>query len=56
MTAPMPVLPVQAVARLGHHTVIDVRTPGEYASGHVPGAHNIPLGDVRTALTALGRR
>lgn len=23
--------------------VIDVRTPGEYASGHVPGAVNIPM-------------
>ncbi|MEV0786925.1 rhodanese-like domain-containing protein [Streptomyces sp. NPDC050423] len=53
MTAPIPVLPVQAAARLGHYTVIDVRTPGEYASGHVPGAHNIPLGDVRSALPEL---
>ncbi|MFJ2707042.1 rhodanese-like domain-containing protein [Streptomyces sp. NPDC087428] len=53
MTTPIPVLPAQAAARLGHYTVIDVRTPGEYASGHVPGAHNIPLGDVRTALPEL---
>lgn len=25
--------------------VIDVRSPGEYAAGHIPGAHNIPLFD-----------
>ncbi|MCD9880766.1 rhodanese-like domain-containing protein [Streptomyces guryensis] len=31
-------------------TVIDVRTPGEYASGHLPGALNIPLDQVRRAL------
>ena len=23
--------------------LIDVRTPGEFAAGHVPGAYNIPL-------------
>ena len=27
-------------------TLIDVRQPDEYASGHVPGARLIPLGDV----------
>ena len=31
-------------------TVIDVRTPGEYASGHLPGALNIPLDQLRRAL------
>ncbi|MCB0764198.1 MAG: tRNA 2-selenouridine(34) synthase MnmH [Flavobacteriales bacterium] len=25
------------------HPVIDVRSPGEFAQGHVPGAHNVPL-------------
>lgn len=25
------------------HTLVDVRTPGEYISGHLPGALNIPL-------------
>ncbi|GAA2080096.1 rhodanese-like domain-containing protein [Streptomyces albiaxialis] len=30
-------------ARRAELTLIDVRTPGEYAGGHVPGAHNIPL-------------
>jgi len=26
-------------------TVVDVRSPGEFASGHIPGAYNIPLFD-----------
>jgi phage shock protein E len=30
--------------------VIDVRTPQEFAGGHVPGALNIPLGELRTEL------
>ena len=25
--------------------VVDVRSPGEYATGHIPGAENIPLFD-----------
>ncbi|MFH8347765.1 rhodanese-like domain-containing protein [Streptomyces sp. NPDC018045] len=45
--------PDQAAARLSAYTVIDVRTPGEYAAGHLPGAHNIPLGHLATALPAL---
>jgi rhodanese-related sulfurtransferase len=53
MTTPAPVLPAQAAARIGHYTVIDVRTPGEYSSGHVPGAHNIPLDHLSTAIPAL---
>ncbi|MEW1777316.1 rhodanese-like domain-containing protein [Streptomyces sp. NPDC086777] len=52
--APNPDLtPDQALARLPLLTVVDVRTPGEYAAGHVPGAHNIPLDDLRRALPAL---
>jgi rhodanese-related sulfurtransferase len=27
--------------------LIDVRNPGEFAQGHVPGAHNIPLEELR---------
>ena len=30
--------------------VIDVRNPGEFNSGHVPGALNIPLGDLSSEL------
>ncbi|UYQ60350.1 rhodanese-like domain-containing protein [Streptomyces peucetius] len=53
MTTPTGLAPAQARARLHELTVIDVRTPGEYASGHLPGAHNVPLDHLRTALPAL---
>ncbi|MGW5171695.1 rhodanese-like domain-containing protein [Streptomyces nodosus] len=54
----IPVTPVtlgidQARSRLHELTVIDVRTPGEYASGHLPGALNIPLDSLRRALTEI---
>lgn len=44
----------QARGRLAELTVIDVRTPGEYASGHLPGALNIPLDRLPRALSVLG--
>ncbi|MER6611921.1 rhodanese-like domain-containing protein [Streptomyces xantholiticus] len=53
MTTPTALAPAQARARLHELTVIDVRTPGEYASGHLPGAHNIPLDHLEAALPAL---
>ncbi|MFR9676516.1 rhodanese-like domain-containing protein [Streptomyces sp. TR06-5] len=53
MPAPSTILPAQAAPRLAEYTVIDVRTPGEYASGHVPGALNIPLDELPSALAAL---
>ncbi|MDJ1134354.1 rhodanese-like domain-containing protein [Streptomyces iconiensis] len=40
-------------ARRPEFTVIDVRTPGEYASGHIPGAHNVPLDRLGEAVSAL---
>jgi rhodanese-related sulfurtransferase len=43
----------QARDRLHELTVIDVRTPGEYAAGHLPGAHNIPLDHLDAALPSL---
>ncbi|MFE2078290.1 rhodanese-like domain-containing protein [Streptomyces misionensis] len=45
--------PRQAQSRLHEFTVIDVRTPGEYAGGHVPGALNIPLDQLDRALPDL---
>ncbi|MEU5975596.1 rhodanese-like domain-containing protein [Streptomyces sp. NPDC047315] len=49
-----------AHARLSELAVVDVRTPGEYASGHLPGAVNVPLDQLRRALPELtgaaGRR
>ncbi|MEU0372702.1 rhodanese-like domain-containing protein [Streptomyces sp. NPDC006283] len=53
MTTHTALAPAQARARLHELTVIDVRTPGEYASGHLPGAHNIPLDHLDAALPAL---
>ncbi|MFE7813922.1 rhodanese-like domain-containing protein [Streptomyces sp. NPDC057433] len=50
MTAPTTVDPRQARSRLHELTVIDVRTPGEYAGGHIPGALNIPLDQLDRAL------
>ncbi|MEO8217605.1 MAG: rhodanese-like domain-containing protein [Acidobacteriota bacterium] len=35
--------------------IIDVRAPGEYASGHVPGSKNIPLPQLEQQLTLLDR-
>ncbi|MCX4510653.1 rhodanese-like domain-containing protein [Streptomyces sp. NBC_01619] len=45
--------PDQVRPRLDDLTVIDVRTPAEYASGHLPGALNIPLDLLPTALPAI---
>lgn len=47
------VRPAQAAGRLSAYTVVDVRTPGEYAAGHLPGAHNVPLGHLARALPAI---
>ncbi|MEV7791733.1 rhodanese-like domain-containing protein [Streptomyces sp. NPDC087512] len=53
MTTPTTVDPRQAHSRLHEFTVVDVRTPGEYAGGHLPGALNVPLDQLRRALPAL---
>ncbi|MFF9349443.1 rhodanese-like domain-containing protein [Streptomyces sp. NPDC014734] len=53
MTSPVSLSPAQASARLAEFTVVDVRAPGEYASGHVPGALNIPLDRLPEAVAAL---
>ncbi len=39
--------------REGLVTVIDVRPPEEYASGHLPGAINIPLSELESQLERL---
>jgi rhodanese-related sulfurtransferase len=53
MTTPAALSPAQVVGRLGEFTVVDVRSPGEYAGGHLPGAHNIPLDRIDEAADAL---
>lgn len=34
--------------------LVDVRTPQEFASGHLPGAINIPHGEIVRGIAALG--
>ncbi|MFD7446763.1 rhodanese-like domain-containing protein [Streptomyces sp. NPDC059909] len=53
MTTPTALTPDQAASRLGEFTVVDVRTPAEYATGHLPGAHNVPLDRLDEAGGAL---
>jgi rhodanese-related sulfurtransferase len=51
------VSPAELAARLGTEgapLILDVRSPGEYASGHVPGALNIPHGELAARLGELG--
>lgn len=45
--------PQQAAGRLEDYTVIDVRARGEYAVGHLPGAHSVPLDHLSAAAPTL---
>ena len=36
--------------------VLDVRTPGEFAQGHVPGAVNVPVQELEARLSELDAR
>jgi glyoxylase-like metal-dependent hydrolase (beta-lactamase superfamily II)/rhodanese-related sulfurtransferase len=42
-------------ARLADATVIDVREPGEFVNGHVPGAVNLPQAELATRLHEVPR-
>jgi rhodanese-related sulfurtransferase len=53
LTDPVALGADQARTRLHELTVIDVRTPAEYAAGHLPGALNVPLDHVRRALPEI---
>ena len=35
--------------------IIDVRSPGEFKSGHIPGSINIPLQDIQRASSKLSK-
>lgn len=39
----------------GDRVLLDVRTPGEYAAGHIPGAVNVPVDELRGRLGELPR-
>jgi len=47
----------KAVGMLDARTVIDVRTPAEYAAGHIAGAQNIDVeaGDFASKIAALDK-
>ena len=36
--------------------IVDVRTPGEFRNGHIKGAINIPLDEVKSRATALKKK
>ncbi|MEW6430285.1 MAG: rhodanese-like domain-containing protein [Myxococcota bacterium] len=36
--------------------LVDVRTPGEYSAGHLPGAVNVPLQELGARLKTLGAK
>lgn len=39
----------------GGALVVDVRTPSEFASGHIPSAVNVPLDQLQTAAASWGK-
>lgn len=39
----------------GEVRIVDVRTPGEYASGHIPGAENVPVDTVPQAAAGWSK-
>ncbi len=44
-----------AAAAERNATVLDVREPDEYAEGHIPGAVNIPMGQLTRRLSEIDR-
>ncbi|MCX5192354.1 rhodanese-like domain-containing protein [Streptomyces sp. NBC_00249] len=53
MSVPAALSVSEAFPRRHELTVVDVRTPGEFASGHLPDAVNIPLDRIGRALPDL---
>lgn len=44
---------VKDVLKSGQATIIDVRTPAEFAGGHVAGSINIPLNEIANRLPEI---
>ena len=57
MSDTTPEIAVDRLAReqAGGATVVDVREPGEYVAGHVPGTTLIPMGQLSSRLAELDR-
>ncbi|MFD0375665.1 rhodanese-like domain-containing protein [Streptomyces sp. NPDC127112] len=53
MTVPRSIGVAEAQPRLGELTVVDVRTPGEFATGHLPDALNVPLDRLAESVPEL---
>jgi rhodanese-related sulfurtransferase len=55
-SAPVPEIGIEELARRSEAAVVlDVREAAEYATGHVPGAINLPQADLATRLDELPR-
>jgi rhodanese-related sulfurtransferase/DNA-binding transcriptional ArsR family regulator len=50
---PVPAKELMQRARKGLVTVLDVRPPEEYASGHIPGAINVPVAELKKRLNEI---
>jgi rhodanese-related sulfurtransferase len=57
MSQNTPEIDIEKLARSGEEgaTVIDVREPGEYVAGHIPGATPVPMGHLPSRLGELDR-
>jgi rhodanese-related sulfurtransferase/DNA-binding HxlR family transcriptional regulator len=53
---PVPAPELLERAKKGLVTVLDVRPPEEFAAGHLPGAVNIPIGELSRRLAELPKR
>lgn len=53
---PVPATVLLERAKNGLVTVLDVRPAEEYAAGHIPGAINVPLEKLQSALSRLPKR
>ncbi|HCH65165.1 MAG: sulfurtransferase [Deltaproteobacteria bacterium] len=51
--AEVDVATLHAARAAGSVALVDVRTPGEYADGHVPGAVNIPVDEIPSRLAEI---
>ncbi|MFK3728824.1 rhodanese-like domain-containing protein [Streptomyces sp. NPDC088090] len=53
MTVPRAIEAAEAQQRLGELTVVDVRTPGEFSTGHLPDARNVPVDRLASSVPEL---
>ncbi len=53
---PVPAKELMQRAKKGLVTVLDVRPPEEYAAGHIRGAINVPVAELRKRLNEIPRR